>query len=137
MRFLVIAVTLTMLAAPALAADNTVYLKEIDDLPLPAGFVEQPGGTEFDAPTGRIVEATAQGHGLEVEIAQFYDATLPELGWNRVSDSTYARDKEVLHVDTSISGMNVTVHFSLAPVKQAEQPADKADKADKAEKEAK
>ncbi len=124
-----------MVALPLLAygADST-FLKEVDDLPLAPGLVEQPGGTLFDAPQGRIVEASAQGPVMEVEARQFYDESLPQLGWQQVGSSTYQRDKEVLRIDYS-EGTPMTVHFSLTPVKAAEKdkPGDK-DKAKDDEK---
>jgi hypothetical protein len=110
---------LGLLAGSALAAD-AVFLKEVDDLPLAPGLTEQPGGTLFDTPQGRIVEATAQGPLLEVEVRQFYDENLPQLGWAQVGPSTYRRDKEVLHIQYSEGGMPIVVHFSIAPFKSAD-----------------
>ena len=107
---------LAFLTTPALAAEGG-FLKEVDDLPLPAGFVELPGGTLFEAPQGRIVEATVQGNMLEVEARQFYDQTLPELGWSRTGPDEFQRDKEVLRFEISLDGMRINIHFSLAPFK--------------------
>ncbi len=114
---------------PAFAADQT-FLKEVDDLPLAPGLVEQPGGTLFDSPQGRIVEANAQGQLMEVEVRQFYDESLPQLGWTQVSSGVYRRDKEVLRLDYS-DGMPIVVHFSLAPLKTASDKDDKDKKGDK------
>jgi hypothetical protein len=105
-----------LLITPALAADPG-FLAEIDDLPLPPGFVELPGGTLFEAPQGRIVEATIEGTMLEVEARQFYDETLPQLGWSHAGSDEYRRDKEVLRFAITTQGMQVDIHFSLAPIK--------------------
>ena len=112
----------TLFAAPASssAADATAFLKEVDDLPLAPGLIEQPGGTLFDAPQGRIVEASAEGRLLEVEARQFYDESLPQLGWTQTGSSTYRRDKEVLRIEYS-EGMPMIVHFSLAPAKAGDK----------------
>lgn len=113
------------LVVPTLAhAADSTFLKEVDDLPLAPGLVEQPGGTLFDAPQGRIVEASAQGSLMEVEARQFYDASLPQLGWTQVGSSTYRRDKEMLRIEYS-EGTPMTVHFSIAPVPSAEKDKDK------------
>jgi hypothetical protein len=114
-----IAFAAALLASPLLAhAADTAFLKEVDDLPLAPGLVEVPGGTLFDAAQGRIVEASAQGRLMEIEVRQFYDESLPQLGWTQVGSSTYRRDKEELHIDYT-EGMPMTVHFSLAPAKAA------------------
>lgn len=116
-RLSALAAILTILSTPALAA-GPGFLSEVDDLPLAPGLVELPGGTLFDSPQGRIVEANARGNLLEVEARNFYDETLPELGWQLVGSDTYRRDKEVLRLDYS-EGMPMTVHFSLAPAQTA------------------
>jgi hypothetical protein len=117
-----------LMGTPVFAADQA-FLKEVDDLPLAPGLVEQPGGTLFDSPQGRIVEASAQGQLLEVEVRQFYDETLPQLGWAQIGSSVYRRDKEVLRIGYS-EGMPMVVHFSLAPLKAAADK-DGKDKGDK------
>lgn len=117
---------LILLSAPALAADQG-FLAEVDDLPLAPGLVEQPGGTLFDSPAGRIVEANAQGNLLEVEARTFYDEALPQLGWRQVGSDTYQRDNEVLRIDYS-EGSPIIVHFSLAPAQSAGSKDDKGAK---------
>jgi hypothetical protein len=129
-----IASLVALMALPSLVhAADTAFLKEVDDLPLAPGLVEDAGGTLFDAPQGRIVEASAEGHMMEVEVRQFYDESLPQLGWTQVGSSTYRRDKEELRIDYS-EGTPMTVHFSLAPAKGAgkDKVKDDTDK-DKAE----
>lgn len=115
-------------AAPAWAAGDG-FLAEVDDLPLAPGLTELAGGTLFDSPTGRIVEANAQGNVLEVEARSFYDETLPELGWRVIGDDAYQRDKEILRIGYS-DGLPMTVHFSIAPA-PATTKDNKNDKADK------
>src|SRR6185437_16642156 len=57
--FLVVAALVAGSAMPAGAVST--FLAEVDDLPMAPGLVEQPGGTLFDTPEGRIVEAVAEG----------------------------------------------------------------------------
>jgi len=114
---------LILFAGPAQAADGA-FLKEIDDLPLPPGFVELPGGTLFEAPQGRIVEANAEGTMLEVEARSFYDETLPQLGWARTGADEYRSEKEVLRLEFTINGMEITIHYSVAPAKNAAAKSD-------------
>lgn len=115
-------------ALRAAAAEGT-FLAEIDDLPLAPGLVEQPGGTLFDSPQGRIVDATATGRVSVEEVRIFYAQTLPELGWQRIGGSEYRRDKEMLRIDFAAGGPPLVVHFALTPRAAAGQPAAKdADK---------
>jgi len=117
-RILRIGALFALLATPVLAA-GPGFLAEIDDLPLAPGLTELPGGTLFDAPQGRIVEANATGQMLEAELRGFYDETLPQLGWKRTGPDEYRRDKEVLRVEVTTAGMEINIHFSLAPIKSA------------------
>lgn len=132
-RLAVLALAAIILWTPALAADQR-FLTEVDDLPLAPGLVELPGGTLFDLPQGRIVEASAQGTMLEVEARSFYDETLPELGWQIVADDQYRRDKEILRIEYS-EGLPMTVHFSLTPARNAAAKDGKNGKDDKDSKE--
>jgi len=128
----VVGAALFAVVAPVRAGDSG-FLKEVDDLPLAPGLVEQPGGTLFDAPQGRIVEAAAQGRLLEVEARQFYDESLPQLGWTQVGSSTYRRDKEVLHIEYS-EGLPMVVHFSLTPARAGSDDGKDNDKGKEKEK---
>ena len=83
-----------LLSAPLVgtaAAANGTFLSELEDLPLPPGMAEAPGGVLFDSPSGRIVEATAQGEMSADQVLAFYAQTLPELGWQKVGPS-WSRD---------------------------------------------
>jgi hypothetical protein len=48
-----------LLSLPSAAVES--FLAELEDLPLPVGLNEQPGGLLFDSADGRIVEAKATG----------------------------------------------------------------------------
>jgi hypothetical protein len=99
--------------APAFA--DASFLAEIDDLPLAPGLVEQPGGTLFDTPEGRIVEATAEGDTTATNVTAFYVSALPELGWRQIDANTFERDKEILHIVINKGEQALSVRFSLAP----------------------
>ncbi len=104
---------LLLAAGAALAAGE--FLAELEDLSLPAGLTEQPGGMLFESPTGRIVEAVATGNLGAAEVRAFYAATLPQLGWERLDDAAFRRDKEVLHIDIEDKKRPLSVHFSVVP----------------------
>ncbi len=107
------------LATGALAADPE-YLAAVADLPLPPGLVEDIGaGISFDKPEGRIVEALARGAVAKTDVAAFYRAALPGLGWKPLADdqagSRWQRGGEILSVDIVDAGNPLLVRFSIAP----------------------
>ena len=92
------------------------FLSVYDDLPLPPGMAEMvESGLSFDTPGGRIVEGYARGSLKASAIIAFYAATLPQLGWTRLSASQYQRDDETLKLETQAEGSEVVVHFVIAP----------------------
>lgn len=98
---------------PAIRADQA-YLAEFEDLPLAPGLAEQPGGTLFESPAGRIVETTARGDAAPETVKAFYRQTLPQLGWEP-ADGGYRRDGELLRIDIDGSQQPLTVRFSVVP----------------------
>lgn len=103
--------------SPVLSARATEYLSSIADLPLIDGLREQPEkATVFDAPMGRIATAYASGQLEADDIIDFYDETLPQLGWERVSSGTYRRDSETLKIDVlgGNDGAPANVSFTLS-----------------------
>jgi hypothetical protein len=84
-------------AVPAWA---TEYLTGASDLPLAIGLKEQPDKSAvFDTPLGSIVTAYATGNAKPQEVLDFYDSTLPQLGWERDKPGTYHRKKQTLKID--------------------------------------
>jgi hypothetical protein len=112
-----------MLAVPLATgawAGDPQYLTAVTDLPLPPGLVEEvEAGIKFDKPEGRIVEALARGAIEKTDVAAFYRAALPSLGWKRLVDdqsgSKWRRGGEILTVDIVDSGDPLVVRFSIAP----------------------
>jgi hypothetical protein len=96
--FLLIAILVAPLfSVPAQATD---YLTGASDLPLAAGLKEQPDkGAVFDTPLGSIVTAYATGDAKPQDVLDFYDSTLPQLGWERDKPGTYHRKKQTLKID--------------------------------------
>ncbi len=104
------------LAASAAAAAGKSFLGGVEDLPLMAGLTEvAEARVVFDKPGGRIVEAFAVGAVGAAEVAAFYDAALPQLGWTRVREGAFEREGESLEIGVERDGSGVTVRFSIAP----------------------
>ncbi|HWT99102.1 MAG TPA: hypothetical protein VN229_15850 [Terriglobales bacterium] len=90
-------VPLLCAALPAWAVD---YLSAVDDLPLTQGLTEQKDKTTvFDAPVGKIVTAYATGNVKAEDVVNFYDSTLPQLGWEKTASGTYHRKSQTLKID--------------------------------------
>jgi hypothetical protein len=100
-------------------AAEPAYLREVSDIPLPAGLVEDAAaGVAFDKPGGRIVEAVARGDGAAGPVVAFYRAALPQLGWRPVGAAdalSWRREGESLRLEVAEAGPVVTVRFYLAP----------------------
>ena len=97
---LLVAAMLAAIPLGALPAHATDYLAGASDLPLAEGLKEQPDkGAVFDTPLGRIVTAYAAGNAKPQAVLDFYDDTLPQLGWERDKPGTYHRKKETLKID--------------------------------------
>lgn len=111
-----LALLLAMAAAAAGAAEGTVFVSGIDDLPLMAGLRETEGSAlVFDSPAGRIVEAEAAGAVSRDEVVRFYRATLPELGWKPEGDTAFSRQRESLRLEITGGAGALAVKFILAP----------------------
>ena len=115
-RIVILSSLLAFLApAPPLGAQEAGFVAEIPDLPLMPGLRElREAGVVFDKPSGRIVEAYAQGPVTPQEILAFYDESLPQLGWRR-SGEGYAREGETLLIDVIEGTDPLTLRFVLRP----------------------
>ncbi len=80
------------------------------------GLTEVPdAGVAFDKPSGRIVSAFAHGGVTGERVRRFYADTLPQLGWQRLKAGVYAREGEVLEIDTLGRDGDLTVRYTLQP----------------------
>tara|TARA_R110002110_G_scaffold33636_8_gene115287 strand:+ start:278 stop:646 length:369 start_codon:yes stop_codon:yes gene_type:complete len=117
-RSLITAITAIAIgfAISADSAENDRFLSVIEDMPLMPGLVEvADAGTVFETARGRIVEAWAEGDAAMSAITDFYDATLPQLGWTRLAASSYRREGETLTIEQIRGGAPTTVRFTLTP----------------------
>jgi hypothetical protein len=100
-------------AVPAFATD---YLAGISDLPLPAGLIEaKDKSTVFDSAVGKVVTAYASGPGTADSVHDFYNATLPQLGWKETDEGNWRRENETLKIDVlGPEAGPVTATFTLS-----------------------
>ena len=94
----IIIVFCLFLAAPAIA--QTKFSSLIADFPIMTGLEEMPqSAVQFDKPEGRISQITLKSTTPKKhDIDSFYIQTLPQLGWNKVGNSAWRRDAEILRI---------------------------------------
>ncbi len=100
----------------ARAEGHGAYLAAVADLPLMPGLAEVPGaGLVFDQPSGRIIEAYAQGAVSRAAVRAFYLDALPNLGWRAKAEALFQREGEELRLDISGADGALIVRFTLQP----------------------
>ncbi len=116
MRRILAALVLTVLAITSLPAFATDYLSGISDLPLPDGLVEaKDKSTVFDSAVGKVVTAYASGPGTAAAVHDFYESTLPQLGWEETDEGNWRRENETLKIDVlGPDAGPVTATFTLS-----------------------
>ncbi len=125
-RFLPLAafVILTCFAGPVFAAEEAQniaaparFFSSMQDVPLVAGLAELSDQTvTFDKPEGRIVESVAEiESGTFDSVKKAYDQALPQLGWSSISENSYARDNEFLHLNFETYGGRNFVRVLVRP----------------------
>jgi len=80
---------------------------------------EQDSAVIFESPAGRIIETSAIGKGVWLDISGFYKRSLPELGWKSKSPTSYIREGELLNlelVETDSEG-KIRILFKITPIK--------------------
>jgi hypothetical protein len=115
-RILAALALVTSLATTALPALATDYLSGISDLPLPDGLVEaKDKSTVFDSAVGKVVTAYASGPGTAAAVHDFYESTLPQLGWEETDEGNWRRENETLKIDVlGPDAGPVTATFTLS-----------------------
>lgn len=98
------------------AAGATEFFGRLTDVPvMPSLEAVDSAGIEFDAPSGRIVEAYAIGAVDRGAVLAFYRETLPQLGWRIGAGDAFLRENETLRIDFFGPDGDLTVRFTVAP----------------------
>ena len=121
-----LALILPLLLLPALAAaparaetpSHAAYVAGMEDVPLMTGLAPtRTNDVTFDSPLGRIVIVHAQGAVERARVLAFYAASMTELGWDRIGDSMFRREGELLRLEFGQRAELLTVRFTLSPVR--------------------
>jgi len=93
------------------------FFEALQDVPLMPGLEELDGPSfTFDKPEGDITEGVAVMHAVdEGHVLNFYQATLPQFGWGRVSDSEFYRKNEYLEITFEKDQGNDIVRIMIRP----------------------
>ena len=98
------------------ARAGDAFVPGFEDLPLAPGLTAVPeAAMSFDSAAGRIVESLAKGRIDAGAVLAFYARTLPQLGWQQMTEATFGREGEALAIEISESEGVLTVRFALAP----------------------
>jgi hypothetical protein len=108
----------TLTPSIANSVENTpIFFAGIEDLPLAPGLHEIPEESLiYDTSAGRIVQAYAQGRGTIDRIKEFYQITLPQLGWQVLGKTLFRREAETLEFKLSKTTGGVRLVVRLTPV---------------------
>src|SRR5258708_12137175 len=82
----------------ARAAEN--FVPGVDDLPLMPGLSALTGqGVVFEAPSGRVIEAWAEGAVSRDAVLSFYGSTFPQLGWTAAAPDLFPRESGTFRLE--------------------------------------
>jgi hypothetical protein len=114
----VLALLISPFAAVATRAQTTAaYVPGLEDVPLMRGLTPAGGNdVSFDSPQGRIVIVNTAGAVERAQVLTFYAASMMQLGWDRIGDSAFRREGELLRLEFGQRGDLLTVRFALSPV---------------------
>lgn len=95
------------------------FFSALYDIPVMPGLTENPEETLiFDKPSGRFVQSTALTESRsEAEIITFYSDSLPQLGWQKISQNQFKRAGERLRIEFERQNSHGFVFFTLMPEK--------------------
>ena len=105
-------------AQPVEPDEEAVFLSVIEDIPLMPGLVEDESrAVVFDATQGRLAETFARGKAEAKAVRDFYDETLPALGWRAEGRLRWVREGEALSLEIAETKDGLDIRFFLSPAR--------------------
>jgi len=113
-----------LLSISAARAERDLFFSTIEDLPMvPKTTEDMDAALVFETASGRVAEGYASGQVAKITVQQFYNATLPQLGWTRIAVDKFIREGEILKIDFSAPVLSkggqktqyLVYHVRLAP----------------------
>ena len=101
--------------AAIIRSSKQKFVLGTDGVPLYPFFKEIKEKTLiFDTTDGKIININYHATGVNLnKVRNFYQDTLPQLGWSYQSTNSYMRDKEFLDFDISQSGRKQFLSFKI------------------------
>ena len=101
------------------AAQTEPFSSIIENLPLINGFTEDlENVVVFETPMGRIIEISAIGKGNLQDAIDFYQKSLPQLGWDTRTETQYHKNGEMLKIDVKDKNdheSTIQIFFKITP----------------------
>ena len=97
---------------------TTRFVPGTEDIPVIRGFeVIKNNASAFDSPAGSIVDISFVkfGNNKQDEILNFYDNTLNQLGWQKISTGKYKRESQNLTVKVFDQQRDTVLNFYIEP----------------------
>ena len=92
------------------------FVPNLPDVPLPRNFVVDANtSTFFDSPEGRIAEINAQGFDEKEHIEDFYTENMKQFGWQKINNSSYRKEGELLMINIEIDKTITNIKYQLRP----------------------
>lgn len=119
--FFIVAVSCFVLSVSSWAQEGSReaprFFSTLNDVPLMDGLEELiDQSVVFDKAEGRIIESAAAGNDMAAEkIRDFYERTLPQLGWVKKENGRYVRQDEVLEISIDKETGYSVIHVMVSP----------------------
>ena len=97
---------------------ETYFFDSLYDVPVMPGLIEVPElSLSFDKATGRISQAAAVYNGINIDaVFVFYDQSLRQMGWRKISQGGYVREGEKLSISIEAKTENNQENQSSGPL---------------------
>ena len=93
------------------------YVPGTEDIPVYHGFMAiNDNIMAYDSVSGRIIDAVFYSENVPVRnVQEFYDTTLPQLGWSKQKSQIYERDGEKLKLNIIERSGKTLLKFTIRP----------------------
>ena len=111
MRFIL--TTLIILVSLNSFSKEQEFIQGSDDIPIYEGFVIQDESDSlYDSVQGKILSAIYTSKDARVvDVVDFYEISLAELGWEKKDKNTYTRENESLTLDVYNKDAKIFIKF--------------------------
>lgn len=100
------------------AQTEAEFVYELENVPIHLGYEQDHSQTAFfDSPQGRVVSIVLVGDVEPAYVYEFYEETLPVLGWSKISENVYYYNAEVLKINVLNDGS--VIQLDVAPAEAA------------------